>query len=284
MQMETLHKRFHVITIDQFVERMERRVPFENSSCLVTFDDGWRDNYTHALPILKQYEIPAVVFLPVDFIGGTRLFWQEQLTHLILQAIKEIKRDLTRRDQLARLLAPLGLESVLDTSSHDPCLIMVMDAVRRNKTFDSVVMKNTLEKLAEELNVSLERFQETDSFLSWEQVSSMAKQGITFGGHGAEHRILTNISLSEAEQEIRASKEILDSRLHLKLVVFSYPNGNWSPEVARLVEKSGFRAAFTTEPGHVRCDDERFSIRRLNIHEGLVNSEPLFLARIVGLF
>ncbi|MCP9469223.1 MAG: polysaccharide deacetylase family protein [Nitrospira sp.] len=282
-QMEMLRKRFNVITIDEFVERMERKIPFENSSCLVTFDDGWQDNYYNAFPILTRHRIPAVVFLPVNFIGGTRLFWQERLTYLILQAMKEIKRDPTRRDQLARFLAPLDLESILDTSSHDPCLV-VMDAVRRNKTFDSVLMKNTLEKLAEALNVPPERYQETDGFLNWEQVSSMAKQGIAFGGHGAEHRILTNISLSEAEQEICTAQETLDSQLQVRVPTFSYPNGNWSLEIAKLVEKVGFRAAFTTVPGHVQCDHNRFAIHRVNIHDGVVNSEPMFLARILGLF
>lgn len=116
------------------------------------------------------------------------------------------------------------------------------------------------------------------------QVSSMTQQGIAFGGDSAEHRILTYVPMDEANNEIRMAKEVLDSRLPMRVQTFSYPNGNWSPEVAKLVEDAGYRLAFTTEPGYVSCDDDHFAIRRINIHDGLMDSKPMFLARIVGLF
>lgn len=282
-QMEVISKRFKVLTIDQFVDHMEQNIPFENSSCLVTFDDGWRDNYAHASPILKQYGIPAVVFLPVDFIGGTRLFWQEQLTYLIVQAIWQVRHDPSRRNQFAELLAPLKLESILDCPHDDPRL-MVMHAVRKNKTFPPSMVNETVAKLESELNENSEKHQEAEGFLNWEQVALMLRQGIAFGGHGAEHRILTSVPLSEAEQEISVAKETLDNRLRVRVPTFSYPNGNWSSEVARLVEKAGFRAAFTTDSGHVKCGDDRFTVRRINIFEEDTKSVPLFLARVVGLF
>lgn len=282
-QMATLKERFKVISIEEFADRMERRVPFEDGSCLITFDDGWRDNYTHALPILRQYGIPAVVFLPVNFIGGGRLFWQEHLTHLTLQAVAQVRRDQSRRGRFSELLAPVGLESMLDLSDQDP-RPAITDAVRRQKDLSASLLDTTLVDLARELGTRRDEFQICDDFLDWDQVAFMARQGISFGGHGAEHRILTYVPLGEASDEIRTARRALDHRLTVPVQAFSYPNGNWSPEVAKLVQAAGYRLAFTTEPGYVSCDDNRFTIRRVNIHNGLINSQPMFLSRIVGLF
>lgn len=282
-QIATLKERFKVISIEEFADRMERRVPFEDGSCLITFDDGWRDNYTHALPILRQYGIPAVIFLSVNFIGEKRLFWQELLTHLTLRAVAQARQNPDCRERLSKLLATVGLDSILEVSEPDPRLT-VMEAVRRQKHLPPMLINSTLTGLSEELGVRWEEYQEADGFLDWGQVSSMAQQGVTFGGHGAEHCILTFVPPSEAREEIRTAKAVLDSRLSVPAQAFSYPNGNWSPEVAKLVEESGYRVAFTTDPGYVNCDDDRFAIRRVNIHDGLMGSKPMFLARIVGLF
>jgi peptidoglycan/xylan/chitin deacetylase (PgdA/CDA1 family) len=282
-QMAMLKERFRVLSIKEFTDRMERKVPFEDASCLITFDDGWRDNYSHALPILRHHGIPAVIFLPVNFIGGGRLFWQELLTHLTLRAVTQARQSPECRERLSRLLATVGLESTLEAAESD-LRVTVVEAVRRQKHVPPTVINSTLTGLAEELGVRWEEYQEADGFLDWGQVSTMAQQGVTFGGHGAEHRILTFVSPSEAQEEIQTAKAVLDSRLSVPAQAFSYPNGNWSPEVAKLVEESGYRVAFTTDPGYVSCDDDRFSIRRVNIHDGLMGSRPMFLARIVGLF
>jgi peptidoglycan/xylan/chitin deacetylase (PgdA/CDA1 family) len=282
-QMALLKHRFKVLSVEEFADRMERKIPFDDASCLITFDDGWRDNFSHALPILQRYELPAVVFLPVKFIGGRRLFWQEHLTHLTLKAVMQARCEPGRRERLRNLLAPACLDSMLDLPDHDPRLA-IMEAVRRQKRLAASVIETTIASLASELDVRGDDHESLDGFLDWEQVKSMSRQGIAFGGHGGEHRILTFVSLSEAQDEIRSAKDVITGHLQKTVPTFSYPNGNWSPDVAKLVEEAGYRLAFTTEPGFVSCEDDRFTVRRINIHEGLMNSRPLFLARIVGLF
>jgi peptidoglycan/xylan/chitin deacetylase (PgdA/CDA1 family) len=283
VQMGMLRRYFKVLSIAQFAERLEKQAPFEDASCLITFDDGWRDNVTHALPILRQNQLSAVVFLPVNFIGGQRIFWQEHLTHLAVEAVMQVRREPGRRRRLGELLAPVGLDSLLDASAIDP-RPMVKEAVRQDKGLAPSLINAALAGLAEELGDRQDVYEQVDGFLDWEHIASMARQGIAFGGHGAEHRILTLVPLDEARDEIRTSRQVLERGVPASVPTFSYPNGNWSPEVAALVEEAGYRLAFTTEPGFVSCDDDRFAIRRVNIHEGLMNSKPMFLARVVGLF
>jgi hypothetical protein len=77
---------------------------------------------------------------------------------------------------------------------------------------------------------------------------------------------------------------VLDKELDPPVAAFSYPNGNWTRDIANTVKAAGYRFAFTTRSGLVACGDERFTLPRLNIHEAMTSSAPMFLARVVGLF
>jgi peptidoglycan/xylan/chitin deacetylase (PgdA/CDA1 family) len=112
----------------------------------------------------------------------------------------------------------------------------------------------------------------------------MSRQGIEFGGHGAEHCLLSQLSLGAAREEIQLSKEVIDRRLKGGTPTFSYPRGYWTPQVVALVKAAGFRLAFLAKGGSVSCEDDRFTLRRINISQSGTDSTPMFLARIIGLF
>ncbi|MCP9452153.1 MAG: polysaccharide deacetylase family protein [Nitrospira sp.] len=284
MQMETLHKRFHVITIDEFVERMERKMPFENSSCLVTFDDGWRDNYYNAFPLLTHHQIPAVIFLPVNYIGTQRLFWQEALVHGLLTAIKEARQDPSKASLLREIIAPLGLEQCIECTDADPRQRIIELITLRRKRFELVEVNKVLTRLDQELPIRWDDAKATDGFITWEHVTEMLKKGVQFGGHGSEHHLLSEIPLDEARKDIEECTSVLVTRLKKPPIYFSYPRGYRTPQVIEAVQQSGYRVAFIANGGHVKCDDDRFTVRRINIFEEDTKTVPLFLARIVGLF
>jgi peptidoglycan/xylan/chitin deacetylase (PgdA/CDA1 family) len=284
VQMETLRKRFHVITIDEFVERMERKIPFENSTCLVTFDDGWKDNYYNAFPILTHYQIPAVIFLPVNYIGRQRLFWQEALVHGLLAAIKEARENPSRAPLLREIIAPLGLEQCMDCTDADPRhRIIELITLQRNQ-FGPAEVNKVLLQLSKELHTGWEDAKTIDGFLTWEHVLEMLKEGIQFGSHGSDHHLLSEIPLDEARKDIEGCTSVLVTRLKKHPTYFSYPRGYRSPDIIGAVKQSGYRMAFIANGGHVQCDDDRFTVRRINIFEEDTKTVPLFLARVVGLF
>jgi peptidoglycan/xylan/chitin deacetylase (PgdA/CDA1 family) len=181
-QMSVLKRRFVVLSVEEFANCLERKVPFPNSSCVITFDDGWRDNYTNALQVLNQHVLPAVVFLPVSYIGRPRLFWQEALTHLLLSSATTVRRDPARRGRLHALLAPTGLQDVLDLSE-DP-KHSIIAAVGTQKRWPRSVVEQLIENLASELGIHIAELAPTDGFIDWEQAETMARRGIAFGGHG----------------------------------------------------------------------------------------------------
>jgi peptidoglycan/xylan/chitin deacetylase (PgdA/CDA1 family) len=282
-QMSILKRRFVVLTLEEFHRRLAAKIPFQSSSCLITFDDGWHDTFTNALPVLAQRSLPAVVFLPVNFIGQRRVFWRELLTQLLSRATALVRKSPARRARIETLLAATGLQRVLEFSDDNPHQSIVEEVSARTKA-TSPVSSTLLKELAEETNAAPEELARADAFMDWAQVTAMAAQGVAFGGHGAEHYLLTEVSREVAQSEIQESIEVVRQRFADTVPAFGYPNGSWSPAVAQQVKASGYQLAFTTRPGHVGCDDDPFSLPRMNIHEDMTNTTPMFIARLVGLF
>jgi len=281
--MALVGQRFNVMTVDQFVERMDRKMPFENSSCLITFDDGWQDNYRHALPILSRHRIPALIFLPVNYIGEQRLFWQEALVHGLKAAMMEARKNLSKAALLREIVAPLGLEEVFDFVDVDPCRRIIALMTLRRKRFTPADVDAVLTRLEKEVDIRNADASAVDGFLTWEQVAAMSKEGIRFGGHGAEHHLLSGLSLDEAREDIERCKAVMTSRLKEEPLSFTYPRGYWTPQVVELVKRAGYRLAFIAKGGSVACEDDRYTLRRINICQEGTETAPLFLARIVGL-
>ncbi|HET7218518.1 MAG TPA: polysaccharide deacetylase family protein [Vicinamibacterales bacterium] len=280
-QMALLKRRFTVLSQDEFARCIESRTPFPDSACLITFDDGWADNYTNALPELEKQGLPAVVFLPVHFVGTRRMFWRESLTQVLMRMAGEVRRDPARREQVRALLAPAGLERLADIGDGDP-RTAVLDAIdsRKDLALEHEALPATL---ARELGIDLAATSGADAFLDWPQAVAMSRRGVAFGGHGAEHRLLTHVTPAEADAEMAAASAVIAEKLGARAESFSYPNGNWTPAIAARVRAHGYRLAFTTEPGPVESTVDPFAIRRLNVHEDSTGSEALFLARLVGL-
>jgi peptidoglycan/xylan/chitin deacetylase (PgdA/CDA1 family) len=281
--MRLLKRRFVALTADEFVERMEQNRPFPDSACLITFDDGWHDNLTNALPVLERHGLPALVFLPVNYIGRERLFWQESLVHLLIRMLAVLRTEPERRARFAELLAPHGLGHTLDISDASPRAGLI-EAMGTQKRFDRRVIEALRASLAAELQVREGELTNVDGFIDWEEARAMQARGITFGGHGAEHLLLTQASPGEVEAEIRTSRAVLAERLGgSDRMTFSYPNGYWTPDVAAVVRQEGYRVGFVTQRGFVDSSDDRFTVRRLNVHEAVTSTAPMFLARVVGL-
>ena len=281
--MALLKRRFVVLSLEEFTRRIEQGIPFPDRSCVITFDDGWKDNFTNALPVLRKHRLPAVIFLPVNFIGRQRLFWREALTHLLVTAVLDVRRDPSERPRLSALLAPSGLAGVLDLADENP-RAAVVKAIERQGDLRAPAVDTLVSTLAAALEVRLEDLSELDGFMEWDQIRAMARQQVTFGGHGAEHYLLDHVPPDVVEAEIQTSRRVIGEKLDPPVLTFSYPNGSFTPKVADSVRAAGYRAAFTTRPGFVTCDAEPFTLPRLNVHETMTSAAPMFLARVVGLF
>jgi peptidoglycan/xylan/chitin deacetylase (PgdA/CDA1 family) len=188
-----------------------------------------------------------------------------------------------RRAGFESLLAPVGLATVFDIADPDPkAAIIPIVSAQKHLTRDTI--EKLVGDLAHEVGVPVEELAVTDGFIDWAQVQAMTRQGVTFGGHGVDHLLLTQVSDEQADDEVLGSRTELDARLKEPVPTFSYPNGYWTPRVAAKVRSVGYRLGFIAQGGPVTCDDDPWTLRRVNIHDSLTDTEPLFLARLIGLF
>jgi peptidoglycan/xylan/chitin deacetylase (PgdA/CDA1 family) len=272
-QMAWLSTKFRCLDLQSFTERLTGDQPFEDRSCLVTFDDGWKDNFAHAYPVLQSHAVPATIFLAAGFIGGRQRFWQERLAGLIRAACRHGALSGELEKLLGRCL------KADDSDLHEE-ISRVISGLKQQPA-------EAVEKLTAQLSEMLEEGKAEEDgdahFLSWEEVRAMAAGGIDFGAHGLSHTILTGPE-TDVGMELIESKRLVEQETGRQVTVFCYPNGDYDDTIARQVRESGYRAAFSTEPGFVAGGDDAYAVKRINIHEHMTRTIPLFLARIVGLW
>ncbi|MCL6565050.1 MAG: polysaccharide deacetylase family protein [Acidobacteriia bacterium] len=244
--LEFLGQNFRVISLDEFLSG-DREPSNGRPACLITFDDGWRDNYTTAFPLLLQHRLPATIFLATGFIGTDRTFWPEQL----LRAWQ----DPALREQIRQRAVQAGCKAHSEPEAWIECL-KHMPAARR---------EDILRPLTEGIGGA-----NGDAMLSWEEAAEMARAGIRFGSHTVTHPLLTYEDEATVMRELSDSRQQIETKLQQPVRAFAYPNGNWNPQVREHVKEAGFACAFTVRSGVHRAQDDLLTVRRFLLHEGCV--------------
>ena len=255
-QMCFLKKNYRLLSLEE-LRRCLQEPDKCDSGVAVTFDDGYRDVYTVAFPILHRYQIPTTVFLTVDSIETGQVAWYDRI-FLILRVLPpgifEVELDRLRRFELSsvhsRLCAALEIMS---------CLRALPDGRRKECC------------AALEKRVKLSQNDLADRMLSWQQVQAMQRAGIVFGSHTVSHPVVSRLTPAEMERELRESKQILEARLGRPMLDFAFPFGKF-PDCAletssAVVTRCGYRSAMTTVPGVNTPAANPLALRRVQIGE-----------------
>jgi peptidoglycan/xylan/chitin deacetylase (PgdA/CDA1 family) len=248
--LQYLGRHFEVISLGTFLKPLREGSTSEKPQCLITFDDGWRDNLTTALPILKQHAMPAVVFVVTSFIEERRTFWVERLRRIWRdpQLRIRIQSDLAAAD--SSLGTELHLEDLVERLKHMP-------AARRDGLLEPALRLSTPGSTCD-----------GDEMFTWEEAALMQQGGVDIESHTASHPLLVYESDETIVHELALSKRTLEEKLQKKVRAFAYPNGTWDKRVRDLVEKAGYECAFIIRRGwHVQGADP-FAIRRTTLYEG----------------
>lgn len=272
-----LQEHFVVLSFNELVGMWrERAWDPERRYAVITFDDGWLDNYLHAFPVLRRYDVPATIFLPTGVIGTTRWFWPEELGWISRRFAS------LPMDRKARILASLrGGDSWFNGIARNMEAGQSDELIERCKVVPHNQIGELVGRLADEMEVRLpcERL-----MMNWDEVRDMAAAKISFGSHSVNHKILTAVSDAELQEEVFGSLGTLRSHGLKGEIVFCYPNGNYSPAVVQSVESAGYCAATTTEPGwEDREPAHLFRLKRIAVHNDLTCSDSLFAFHLAGL-
>lgn len=274
MHMRTLRRRFNPISLHEFQTHIVQRAALPERSCLVTFDDGWIDNYEIAFPILQKYEIPAVIFLPVNFISSDAMFWQEEMRMILTRMLSSDDEM-----QLAKLIKILESESTFRKPTNED----IRSYVEKLKDLSDGEIDLALELVRREFG-SRDESPHYDRYLAWEQVLEMQAAGITFASHALSHRRLCGLSDAQCRTELVTSQTILEERLGHPVRAIAYPNGDYDERVMKEAKKAGYSMAFSTRGGFVQPSCNSLAVPRNNIHNNNARTEAQFMCTCARLF
>jgi len=279
MQVRWLLERFEILSFSQLLARWNANDWDERKSyCVLTFDDGWLDNYRHAFPILKKYEVPATIFLPTNYIGSNEWFWTEKIT-FFLTCLDQPRVTSTQRNRVRDVIAKLpglmhpeivGQEGIRGTTMEK--------IIGQCKLLPPSGIESLLNRLSEILEVTIPHERVT---MNWSEVTEMAKNGISFGSHSCSHHLLTQLSEESIREELQESDRVLRTLPVGYIPVFCYPNGDNNHAIQELVKQSQYVAAVGTRSGaEGRHPKNIYELNRIGMHNDMTETVPLLTLRL----
>jgi peptidoglycan/xylan/chitin deacetylase (PgdA/CDA1 family) len=234
-QMAYVKKNFDVIRFDDVVAHLDGKVKLPRRPLIVTFDDGFDDNYRQAFPILKSQGLSAMFFVSTGYIGGTATFWFDELAHLMMRVpmgsifLSEIGRSLPEAD---------SVQSRRDATGEVLSAVKKLGETRRIEFLSG--LRQAFGKYVDSSSASLSRP------MSWDNILEMSRGGMEIGSHTVTHPILSTMQPEEQRAELRDSKARLERELGRSVNVIGYPVGTadaFDERVLAAVREAGYRLA-----------------------------------------
>ncbi len=277
--LRVLAPRYRFVPLDEAAAIVSGKKP-SRRAVVVTFDDGYRNNLTHALPLLRRYAVPATIFLPTGNIDTQKPFWYDRIDYALQKA------------------KPRRLEYQLDSAT---IVLQGEDREQLKHSFEELRTKakgmgcteeemiRRLEPLAEELEgMSQSRLADKMAddpwagFLTWSDARVAQSSGVRFGSHTVDHVALGTAGRHSVCEQLNRSKETLERELEIPCDQIAYPYGSFSPLVAELTRSCGYSVGVTTEVGTNPPGTDPIALRR--IHVPVHGSETEILASLSGLY
>jgi peptidoglycan/xylan/chitin deacetylase (PgdA/CDA1 family) len=216
---------------------LDRRTPL-----VLTFDDGYRDNYMHAFALAQELHIPLSIYLVPSYIESGGYFWWQERKHLVRSAnVREITLD-SRTYHLDHPAERQALSAYIDTQA---------------RYASSVAMRETfLAAMRKQLQVSATVNEEDVPAMpmTWQQIHEMEQSGwVSFGAHTMHHPVLSSIAdQAEVAYELTECRKVLEQQLGHPVRSLAYPIGqrqHISKDVVEAVRQAGYSWAVTTNYG-----------------------------------
>ncbi len=246
--MEWVKSWFNVLPLDAAVSALKAG-SLPSRAAAITFDDGYADNYTVALPILKKHELSATFFIATGFLDGGRM-WNDT----VIESIRS-----TPYNEINLGFLQLGTQSVDNPEKKRHTIEKIIGKIKYLPVSERLAITEQLTELSAVTPP-------TDLMMTSRQVIELHQAGMQIGAHTVSHPILAKQSESEVAEEIAGSRDFLVTLLKERIGLFAYPNGrpgtDYLPEQTRLVSSLGFDAAVSTTYGAAKSTSDLFQLPR----------------------
>jgi peptidoglycan/xylan/chitin deacetylase (PgdA/CDA1 family) len=239
--LDWIGRRFQIVSLDELRSRVAARSWSARPIAAITFDDGYRDFYEHAFPLLKRKGIPAAVFAVTDCAGTSEVLPHDKLYLLLARAS-------TRWASFSREL--LQLLGRLDIALPNRALIVRSTTVHAAlRILITTLSRADVQRIIDALDVEYPLPGDLPDGLrplSWEMLAEISDAGIVVGSHTKTHILLTNEEQGKVIDETTGSRNELERRLGRAVTCFAYPDGRFDAAAVRAVAAAGYEVAVTT--------------------------------------
>lgn len=249
-QLRFLTQLFRVVPLAEIVSK--ESTDTKRPKLALTFDDGLKNNFTKAYPVLKEFGAPATFFVCPGLVDSGRWLW----THECRARLSRMDED--KRDNLAIELEAesSNIESIVQKLKYLPYAERITWEDRLRVLTTSFVPTGA-ERLAYDV-------------MDWSDLKALDPALIDIGGHSTHHEILTRISESHLEEQVGGCKDWLERELGRPVRNFCYPDGAYNSQVTECVARH-FELAVTTEKGWVAKQASRLLLPRISTTDTLPN-------------
>jgi len=239
---------FNVLPLGDAVQRLVAGT-LPSRAAAITFDDGYADNWTNAVPILQRHGLSATFFIATGFLNGGRM-WNDTI-------IESVRRTNATTLDLSQF--GCGAWSIEGAEAKRAAIGRLLTRV---KHLPFSQRDEVVRFVPAVCGVELP----TDLMMTDDQVVQMVASGMEVGAHTRSHPILTRLDDDLAAEEILASRQYLSTLLSRDIDLFAYPNGRQGDDFdarhVRMVRELGFRAAVATNPGAATGEPDLYRLPR----------------------
>ena len=260
-----LRRRHHVLTGDELRAAVRGQTPLPAHAALITFDDGFLNNYTQALPVLRDAGVTAVFFVCTDFLEYGAPMWFDRVD----SAYRRF--DDAAFDEWTRTV------NVPPPHRTRPAFRRWMKALPARERDAWVARLDTDAPRPSDLDPR------DTCAMTWQQAREMADAGMTIGSHTVGHVILATAPPDDVRHEVTASRLAIEARLGCPCWCFAYPNGqptDFRESDKRRLGEAGYECAFTQIPGFADPAYDPFALRRIEMPGS--SNRDVFRSRITG--
>ena len=275
LHLTEIRRDFELVDLAAWLRRSRLGESLPRLACAITFDDGWRDNFEFALPLLIKHGAPATVFLVSDYVGTAYRFWPSRLMALLRTAFDH-PDAVTFPSSLRTIVDPVlaGARSRGELRSED-----VDWVVQQAKAFDEPTIRRSVDATIS----SYDDAAGIRDILDHDEIAGMAASGLVrFGSHTATHfRLGGEPSGADLEREVIDSRRTLQALTGQDIDLFCYPNGETSAVALECVRRN-YSGAVTTRDGWVARRPDPHLLNRVGVHDDGSSTREAFLARLTG--
>jgi peptidoglycan/xylan/chitin deacetylase (PgdA/CDA1 family) len=264
-QVRQVVKEFDVIGLSDLDVALNSR---RGRHVLITFDDGYLDNYTEAFPVLKNYGAKATFFITTGFLDVPQIPWWDEIAWMVRTSPVSVIPPSTWSS------TPIPLSGGIESQNR-----VIRQLLNTYKRLNGEHTAEYLDFLARVLQTGrAPEWIAHELWMTWHMLREMQQAGMDFGGHTVNHPVLANLSRSQQDFEVGECRRRLSQELKGPIDAFSYPVGGYGSfnEDTRLALKNhGYRYAFSYLGGCIKTGHyDSYNLRRAAIETDITG--PLF--------